>query len=74
MVVELDEQVYPEKTLRRQIQRTDIQFKCDSVTFYKNSFHFENVCLDNRITLKLALYSTKETIESEASEEKLKAR
>ena len=42
------------------------------MTFLKNSFHFENVHLENRITLKLALYATKETIEAEASEEKLK--
>lgn len=68
-VIQYEEVVFPSKRMRCEKFRTNICAHSSGPRFTKNVFLFENVGLGNRLTLKIALFSTTKVDESQPVEE-----
>ena len=58
VVVQMDELKFPEKKKRVEKQRTDIIVESSGPKFKNNLFHFENLNLGSRITVKFGCFRT----------------
>lgn len=68
-MIQFEEVVFPSKRLRCEKLRTNICANSSGPRFTKNIFLFENVGLGNRLTLKIAVFSTFKVDESQPIDE-----
>jgi len=69
VLAQFEEVMFPSKRLRTEKFRTNICADSSAPRFTKNVFVFEGVNLGNRLTLKLACFTTNRVDESQAVDE-----